>query len=207
METYKADTLVMLSGGLDSTAMLYKLLTTEPERKLHVHHLSIQGWENNTKHLAEQAAVQNIIEYLADFDFVYSENAYQFDHRAFDQMVYYYHAACLAASDLNIKEVAIGRIKTDIEAEANQVISPTKAGRAIFEIVIETWPRRRGHRPQLIFPVEELNKQELIKLLPEELFKMTCSCRKPRIVQNILEICGRCRKCREIKNAKSNTRV
>jgi len=187
--------------------MLYKLLTTEPERKLHVHHLSIQGWENNTKHLAEQAAVQNIIEYLADFDFIYSENAYQFDHRAFDQMVYYYHAACLAASDLSIKEVAIGRIKTDPDLEDERRVSPTKAGRAIFEIVIETWPTRKSHRPKLIFPVEELNKQELIELLPEELFRMTCSCRKPRIVQNILEVCGRCRKCREIKNAESNIRI
>ena len=104
IQSSAARTLVMLSGGLDSVAMLYLLLKHAQGLPLHAHHVKLYGWESATKPLAESIAIRNITGYLWDqgFRFEYSESAVRFDYTAFDQTIYYFQAACLAASAASI---------------------------------------------------------------------------------------------------------
>ena len=70
-------TLAMLSGGLDSTAMLVKLLA-ETGDALRVHHIRMVNREGRDR--AEQRAVEAIVEYCrARYrPFRYSESALDF---------------------------------------------------------------------------------------------------------------------------------
>ena len=67
-------TLVMFSGGLDSTAMLVQLLAQSPE-PLRVHHIRMANRESRAA--AEQAAVERIVEWCSSRyrPFRYSESA------------------------------------------------------------------------------------------------------------------------------------
>jgi tRNA(Ile)-lysidine synthase TilS/MesJ len=70
-------TLVMFSGGLDSTAMLVKLLE-ETKDELRVHHIRMANKEGRAE--AEQAAVERIVAWCRDHyrPFRYSESALDF---------------------------------------------------------------------------------------------------------------------------------
>src|SRR5689334_14723973 len=70
-------TLAMLSGGLDSTAMLVKLLT-ETGDELRVHHIRMANREQRAQ--AEQAAVERIVAWCRDHyrPFRYTESVLDF---------------------------------------------------------------------------------------------------------------------------------
>ena len=76
-------TLVMFSGGLDSTAALYKLLTGS-EDDLHVHHVHLVNRDGRAR--AERDAVQAVLAWCRANcrPFSYSESALDFDGAAGD---------------------------------------------------------------------------------------------------------------------------
>ena len=203
IQTSVARTLVMLSGGLDSVAMLYLLLKQEQGLPLHVHHVHIQGWESDTKPLAEQRAVHQVTDYLWNqgFRFEYSESHSQFQHNAFDQAIYYFQGACLAASMSRVTRVAIGRVKEDATLmESMQFrVHPTQSAMALFNNIIENWPLA-DRQVDFVFPLVEYDKAQVVKSLPDELLDLVCSCRQPIILENgDWERCGKCRKCQEYR--------
>ena len=55
--------LLMLSGGLDSVALLVNLLE-ETDQKLHVHHIEIQNFENRLR--AENDALERVLTYCRE---------------------------------------------------------------------------------------------------------------------------------------------
>jgi 7-cyano-7-deazaguanine synthase in queuosine biosynthesis len=195
-----ARTLVMLSGGLDSVAMLYLLLKHAQGLPLHVHHVKLYGWESETKPLAESMAIRAITDYLWEqgYRFEYSESAVRYDYSAFDQTIYYFQAACLAASMPRVTTVAVGRVKEDIPNIENTPfrVHPTTTGHAVFRSVLSQWPLQE-RSAEVVYPLEKYAKKDLPTLLPRELLELVCSCRQPIIVDDShWEKCGKCSKCR-----------
>jgi 7-cyano-7-deazaguanine synthase in queuosine biosynthesis len=187
-------TLVMFSGGLDSTAMLLKLLT-ETRDELRVHHIRMANREQRAD--AEQAAVERIVAWCRSRyrPFRYSESALDFRELAAIPIDYLCVAfvACQVAIDTpgcdRIAVAALG-CDTDIENRAARQ-------RRVFEALYECYRARQlGEREvQWLYPVYHATKRELAAALPRELLEMTWSCRRPLRAAQGFRPCGACKAC------------
>jgi hypothetical protein len=189
----KPKILIMFSGGLDSTGALWKLLHSKEE--IHAHHLYLVNKENRAK--AEDKAVRDIIEYCKKIrDFSYSESYHECPsyngNFMWDSDIYNFIAGTICLSLRSIKEVAIGRTKSDtgIERRADR---GTK--------ILQTFD------PDIkkIYPVGDMTKEQIYQMLPEELRILTWSCRTPIYDKDGIKNCEICRTCKEISKIKGKT--
>lgn len=192
--------LLMFSGGLDSTAALWHLLQNQ-ENRLHLHHLYLVNKENRAE--AEQRSVKNIISYIEkSYTIKYSESYHEYPHFSylsivnnnqilnqnfmFDSDLYNFIAGTICGSLPSIKQVAIGRTKSDTGIEERAII-----GTNILKLLAPNVKK--------IYPVGHLTKQEVYDMLPKELINMTWSCRTPiYISKNTFQKCGKCKTCLEL---------
>lgn len=177
----------MFSGGLDSTGVLWKLINSKEQ--LLVHHLYLSNKENRAE--AEAIAVKNIIDYMKEIrEFSYTESYHEYPsyngNFMWDSDIYNFVAGTICLSMKTLKEVAIGRTKSDIGIEQR-----AERGTKILNIL--------SPNVKKIYPVGEMTKKEIYDMLPEELRKLTWSCRTPSYKNNNIEMCGRCKTCLEIK--------
>lgn len=186
MEKINPTILVLFSGGLDSTGVLYKLIHSKEE--LLVHHLYLSNKENRAK--AETVAVNNILEYMRKIrNFSYTESYHEYpsynNNFMWDSDIYNFVAGTICIAAKTIKEVAVGRTKSDTGFEQ-------RADRAnkILNILAPNVKK--------IYPVGEMTKKEIFNMLPEQLRKLTWSCRTPIYKDEDIETCKRCKTCLEI---------
>jgi|688.fasta_scaffold19208_2 7-cyano-7-deazaguanine synthase in queuosine biosynthesis len=185
-----SDILLMFSGGLDSTGVFYKLI--KEKRKLHVHHLYLVNKENRQK--AEDVAVKSVCEYMKNLgNFYYSESIHEYpcynDSFMWDSDLYNFIAGTICLSLKTIKEVAIGRTKTD---SSRRVDERAKRGTTIFESF--------GTNAKKVYPLIDLTKKEIYESMPEDLRNLTWSCRTPiYYVNGDIKECGKCKACKELR--------
>ena len=199
----QSDTLLMFSGGLDSTGALWTLLK-ETEYNIHLHHLHLINKEKRTA--AEQQAVVNILSYISKThkNIKYSESYHQYptysylskisdglvlhENFMFDSDIYNFIAGNICMCLPNIKRVAIGRTKSDDNPEVRERATRGDKLLKLFSPNV-----------QKIYPVEHLTKSEIYNMLPEELRNITWSCRTPVVVDNnTIEECGQCKTCKDL---------
>lgn len=188
MEKNKPKILLLFSGGLDSTGVFYKLIHSKEE--LLVHHLYLSNRENRAE--AEAVAVKNIIDYMKKIrEFSYTESYHEYPsyngNFMWDSDLYNFVAGTICASVRTIKEVAIGRTKSDVGTGFEQ---RAERGTKILNILAPNVSK--------IYPVEEMTKKEIYEMLPKELRELTWSCRTPIYKDNNIEMCKRCKTCLEI---------
>jgi 7-cyano-7-deazaguanine synthase in queuosine biosynthesis len=171
-------TLVMFSGGIDSTAMLVKLLAETPD-ELRVHHIRMINKEGRDR--AEQRAVEAIVAYCrARYrPFRYSESALDFG--ALEAIPIDYlsiaFAACQVAIDTpGCNRVAVGALATDTD-----IANRSARQKRVFEEMYACYRARKLGEPHVewTFPVFHTPKAELAAALPQELLDLTWSCRRP----------------------------
>jgi 7-cyano-7-deazaguanine synthase in queuosine biosynthesis len=198
----------MFSGGLDSTGALWELLKNK-ENKVHIHHLHLINKENRAE--AEHKAVRNIISYISkSHQTKYSESYHEYPYYSylkstdskeisinqsfmFDSDMYNFIAATICSCLHNIKTVAVGRTKSDSDPN---VIERANRGNKLLELFVPNIIK--------IYPVGHLTKDEIYKMLPEELRNMTWSCRTPiNTGENTFKECGKCKTCRELSEIKN----
>src|ERR671919_1151716 len=145
-------TLVMFSGGLDSTAMLVKLLAESAE-ELRVHHIRMVNREK--RHLAEQRAVEAIVAYCRRHyrPFRYSESGLEFEALEAIPIDYLSIAfvACQVAIDTpGCKRVAVGALAADTD-----IANRSARQKRVFEEMYACYRARKLGEPQVewIFPV------------------------------------------------------
>jgi len=192
----------MFSGGLDSMGALWKLLT-DPKYKsfhIHVHHINIYNVENRAP--AEDAAVKNIMNYLTDkeFMFTYSSNTLEFNFmntRGFpmDMDLCAFTSAQVCRYSPEIKHIAMGRTSTDVATGSPDFHNRMQRAQNIFKAA-QVYPT---NPPTYIFPAVEYTKKDIWDFLPEELRKMTWSCRLPKYVDGKAVECGTCITCKDKK--------
>ncbi len=204
----QATVLVMLSGGLDSVAMLYKMLTeTHQNEILHVHHIALESWESDYKSDGELTAAHKTMGYFKDYRFEHSHSWINYFYPVFDQTQYYHTAGCLAACLPKVHSVAIGRTKSDLfnftrYDPKQEVIQDHEE---LFYLTAKSFCTFKSKKinSKLIFPVQNYTKTELYNCLPTELKETFWSCRRP---SNWDTICGKCSKCKEIQKIKEKNK-
>ena len=196
--------LCMFSGGLDSTGVLLRLLSEEKYagHEIHVHHLVLRNLEN--RHKAEHRAVHRILGWLRDngyrsFVYTESEHDYTFLKRyfIFDSYWYGFMAASIVTADPRIRKVAIGRTRSDYDAEDKTWLVVANRGRDIYQA---TLPLELRHERPYIYPVLELTKKDIWATLPPALRDYAWSCRTPRWVDDEPRACGECPSCRAVQD-------
>ena len=187
----------MFSGGIDSTAMLVKLLS-EGSDELHVHHIRMANLEGRDG--AEQRAVDAIVSWCrARYrPFRYSESGLDFRALAAIPIDYLSIAfvACQVAIDTpRCTRIAVGSLAADTDNE-NRTARPRRAGDARDECYRA---RKLGEpRVEWIYPVYGMPKAEIVAALPDQLLALTWSCRRP--VDGIRP-CLACKACRAREKA------
>jgi 7-cyano-7-deazaguanine synthase in queuosine biosynthesis len=180
--------LVLLSGGLDSTTMLYKYLT-ETQREIHVHHISLGGQFGNRDGV-ELEHVMRIVKWLRDntrwFEFSYSSIEMPGFTGATSHTLYALMASLMVLSE-GYSGVATGRIATD------NTVNGSKNFDHALQIFKAATQNRLPTEAVWELPINHLCKRDLIKMIPRELFALTWSCQYP--VQNDDGTHRECRKC------------
>jgi 7-cyano-7-deazaguanine synthase in queuosine biosynthesis len=189
-------TLVMLSGGIDSTAALWRILHRPDEYgQVHTHHIHMQNVE--VRWQAEAEAVKAILAYMrhhAPTPFTASEstiNTPTFGNKfLFDTEVINFITGYMTSRDPLIDRVVIGGTATDFAMGANQAIS---RGRAIHNAF---HPDESDNSTKIKrYPLAKLTKAEVYNTLPPDLAILTWSCRTPKYIDGKPVECGRCKTC------------
>lgn len=188
----------MFSGGMDSTAMLVKLLA-ETTHELHVHHIRMENQQRRDG--AEQLATERVIAWCRQRfrPFRYSESGLEF--RALEAIPIDYlcvaFVACQVAIDTpGCDRIAVGTLASDLDEVRRSV---TTAQRRVFEAMYECYRARKVGEPKVewIYPVYELSKRDIALQLPAELRSAVWSCRTPVHTPSGYRICGDCKPCRK----------
>ena len=185
----------MFSGGLDSTAMLVRLLAQDTD-ELRVHHIRMVNREGRDG--AEQAAVDGILGYCrARYRaFRYSESALDFSELAAIPIDYLSIAfvACQVAIDTpRCTRIAVGSLSTDTD-----IVNRSARQQRVFQEMYACYRARKLGEPEVtwVFPVYDTPKAELARELPRELLDLTWSCRRPVRAASGWVACGACKACR-----------
>jgi len=206
-----SNTLLMFSGGLDSTGALWNLLKDE-QNKIHLHHLHLVNLTKRAK--PEEIAVKNILLYINKTyrNVKYSESYHEYSaystlsqikntnnylvlnqNLMFDSDIYNFMAATICFALPNIKKIAVGRTKSD---DSPAVLERAIRGNELLKLFVP--------HIEKIYPVEHLTKSEIYNMLPEELRNMTWSCRTPVNADNDTFIeCGKCKTCLQLSKIKN----
>src|SRR5512134_4124876 len=170
----------MLSGGIDSTAMLVKLLTASAD-ELRVHHIRMVNREGRDR--AESRAVEAIVAYCRAHyrPFRYCESGLNFSALEAIPIDYVSIAfvACQVAIDTpGCNRVAVGALATDTD-----IANRSARQKRVFEEMYACYRARKLGEPRVewIYPVHHLPKAELVAMLPAELLGLTWSCRRPLV--------------------------
>ena len=187
-------TLVMFSGGLDSTAMLVKLLEETPD-ELRVHHVRMANRESRAD--AEQAAVEGIVAWCRERyrPFRYSESA--LDFTALEAIPIDYLCIAFVACQVAIDTPRCNRVAVAALARDTDIENRSARQRRVFEALYDCYRARKLGEPQVewLYPVYHETKQALAARLPRELVQLTWSCRRPLPTAAGFRPCGTCKAC------------
>jgi len=191
-------TLVMFSGGLDSSAMLVKLLA-ETDDELRVHHIRMANREARAG--AEQAAVERIVAWCRERyrPFRYSESG--LDFAALEAIPIDYLCIAFVACQVAIDTPRCNRIAVAALARDTDIENRSARQRRVFDTLYDCYRARKLGEPEVqwIYPVYHSTKQQLAAALPAELVALTWSCRRPvrRVGQDgeHWQPCGACKAC------------
>jgi 7-cyano-7-deazaguanine synthase in queuosine biosynthesis len=184
----KPITLIMFSGGLDSTGVFWKLINEQGN--LHVHHLYLVNRENRAK--AEDRTVSDIVAHMKNIrDFGFSESYHEYpchnNNFLWDSDLFSFVAGGMCISMPSIRNVAIGMTASDMRRGMSDRV---ERARKIFEAF--------GTNAKKVYPVGDKTKRQVYEMLPEELRALSWSCRTPVYDGDDIRKCGRCMACREM---------
>lgn len=199
----------MFSGGIDSAGVLHQLMTDEKYKELPlvVHHIHIVNRENRAK--AEAVAVKNILNYYKENSikkFLYTESTFntagfaplQSKRFPFDMDICAFMAGNLCAARKSIRQVAMGRTKTDVDNGGDGFLLRMKRAQGIFRNVVALDMKEA---PEYIFPVVDYTKKEIWEFLPEEVRTNCWWCRKPIYSETESpKPCTKCQTCQDVKD-------
>lgn len=195
----KHATLVMHSGGIDSTAALWHVLNNaDSYGRIHVHHIHMQNIERRWE--VEAMAVNAIYEYLREHSpvkFATSESTIAVPNFGmnflYDVEAIGFVSGYMTSRDASITKVVIGATGTDWGR--NSIPDTVERSKAMHNAFHRDEEDHSGTVKE--FPHKHLTKQEVYDTLPPELARLTWSCRLPRFVDGkFIECGGVCKTCR-----------
>lgn len=191
-------TLVLLSGGIDSVAVLANLLA-ETDHRVHAHHVELANRENRDQ--AENDAVADVIDFCwgryRDFEYSSSVSEFRITPKGYDLIVTLFHAAmvCLASQP-----------RPDFVMTGHYLTSRTRAvygERMLNSCFIPANRAPRWLRPLDALPDERSVKIDIYRSVPQELAELSWSCRTPVRDGDRFVPCGRCYACKNLAAARA----
>ncbi len=183
-------TLVLLSGGIDSVAVLAALLAGTDHR-VHAHHVELVNRDNRQE--AEADAVADVVDYCwrhyRDFGFSSSRNEFRITPRGYDLIVSMFAAGLVCLSESKpIDYVMTGHFMTsELRAHYGQ--------RMLNSCFLRDDRAPRWLRPLDALPTRETAKIDIYRAVPPELAALSWSCRKPVAESGGYRPCGSCYAC------------
>lgn len=201
-------TLINLSGGIDSTYLLWKYLTNK-EHVL-VHHCNMINHEGRSA--PEKIAVDKIISWFLENGldtFKYIETTFDYGDLEFIvkdiEVVGFMSAVILRSPEYrNMRHIAVSANAHDESNNPEDLSVIRREG--LIKLI--------GPKPlvsEIIFPMLHLTKKEIIDEMPRELLEMTWFCRRPitfdssgnEIIRNSKdaarwEPCKQCHTCKHV---------
>jgi 7-cyano-7-deazaguanine synthase in queuosine biosynthesis len=190
------DTLLHISGGMDSTYVLYDWLRNNPKKYILLHHVNLRHQAEDRLDL-ERKAVKNILTWLTDNgmgNFVYEESSFDYG----------------SLSRITIKDIQIVSMFSAILLKHPKYRSVRKLLLAWHQGEVNSDEINRGYRVRnmldclevgrkinLVFPIEHMSREDMAADMPIELLMLCHSCRKPVDGNN----CGQCKTCLELIDA------
>jgi len=198
----------MFSGGIDSSGVLHRLIT-DPEfqtQPLIVQHIVLQNRENRAQ--AELNSVAKIIEYYQknhpERPFTYTESVFNTTGFAplkasrfpFDMDVCAFMAGNIAVARKDIRRIAMGRTKTDVDSGGDNFQQRMKRAQQVFKAI---YSLEAESAPEYIFPVIDMTKQAIWQILPPEVQSAAWYCRHPQYQSDgSAKPCKKCITCKEV---------
>jgi 7-cyano-7-deazaguanine synthase in queuosine biosynthesis len=184
----KPTTLIMFSGGLDSTGVFWKLINES--ETIHVHHMYLVNKEGRAK--AENKAVKDIVEYMNKIRrFGFSESYHEYpcynNNFIWDSDIFSFMAGSICLSFKTIKRVAIGTTASDLSPSLSKRIERANKIFDAFETSAEK-----------VHPMIGMKKKQIYEMLPPNLRILTWSCRKPIYEGDDIKRCGNCKTCKQM---------
>ncbi len=192
-------TLLMLSGGADSAAVLIKLLT-DSDQDVFAHHIVIRDAESETRFRAENIACDKVVEYCKETyrNFVYSKSLWDF------QLPYFgwNHTLCAFVGARVIRSFPKARIRYYATGVVDTVPRPAEWELRVEEMRDTFYAALRTAKykvqPEIIWPVAHMSKQDIYDFLPQELLDVVTVCRDPEDIGD--DKFKPCRECTSCKN-------
>ncbi len=190
-------TLVLLSGGIDSVAVLANVLEHTAHR-VHAHHVELANRDERVQ--AENDAVAEVVDYCwrryRDFSFSTSGSEFRITPKGYDLIITMFHAAlvCLGA-----------RRRTDFVMTGHFRTSKLRAlyGQQMLDsCFVNPRMRPRWLRPLDLLPDPATAKVDIYRSVPPDLAELGWSCRHPVAVEGGFEPCGSCYACRNLEAAR-----
>jgi 7-cyano-7-deazaguanine synthase in queuosine biosynthesis len=190
--------IILFSGGLDSTYLLYDHVMRK--ENIYVHHIILK---NNTqpRWREELKASRNIVNYLKkyyDHDFTYTESEWSFDSDTVWDAEIETFVAVELVSHINSKKVMYvrGNVRDDL------VRNDSLYRATVHSNMEKLWHfgiHKYGDKviPEVAKPIYHLWKKDIIKKLPVDLYKMIWYCMNPKDGKP----CGDCLSCVKHHNA------
>lgn len=182
--------LAAVSGGLDSVAMLYKLLI-ETDEEIHVHHISIRTIMNRWQ--AEDRAMNLIVPWLFENVRVFGITTSIVEKPKASDIVIVSHECAKIVRNLSIKmPSALAR-----GANAHDMKSAGTGARQ--RAAAKKWQELLGSSaPEIVFPIAAMRRAALWESLPPDLRSLTTSCRRPTIKADEYRACRHCQTCKQL---------
>lgn len=185
--------LLMLSGGIDSAYALVKLLR-ETDDEVIVHHIHLVT--NLGRHIPEASSCQQIVDYCRK-----NFRSFYYTESAVDRRRYLVHGFDLLTAGFEAGVIAASyRIAHRREKKIDRWIVGIAADDQVPDLRLDDAARlckmncTVGEAPKLfIFPRVDLVEQ--VEYLPEDLFNLTWSCRRPLGLPRSPAACGQCSSC------------
>jgi len=212
---------VMFSGGIDSTYLLWQYLLKK-EADIHVHHIGLKNDKGN-RWKSENRAVSRILDYMrknvsADFDFSTSVLDFTMPYRGIADLnavtfMGFHVAESLSGS---ADPISSDNLPPDIKNRLNKDDVYMAAGYHLdyagqdwlactypsVKKLESLWNHLKDNSKSLvrdmIYPLKSMTKQETVLGLPKEIRSLTSYCRSPDENYNA---CGRCHTCKQVEES------
>jgi len=191
-------TLLMCSGGLDSTYCLQKYLE-ETSDEIHVHHIHLISPSNFNRWKLEKIAMEQIVLYFRNNgrQFRYTESTLDTTfletleyNKSPDHWTLLILQALIALQERKLDTVVLGY-------HDNYHDFP-ETRRDICELIVRSICRAHDKEISFSYPVKGKFKPEMLRYVHPELRKLTWSCRNPTPFKGKYMECGHCDPCSQI---------
>lgn len=180
----------MWSGGLESTALLYKALVEEKDSYVHAHHIT-QIERNSRRHLFESRAVDRLYPMLAGIRH-FELSRTMIDYKDMlgplqtEDVCLLWASSLVNALPTKSVQVYYGINKDDY---GKLVLQERHSRRSLQQGFDYFCKNRYGKEISFVTPLGDMTKEDIWLYLPVDFRKLTHSCRYP------LNTGRRCRKC------------